>query len=109
MSIGEWVIDLDRDLQITEVRRRFDVNPDPNNGTMGIMSAHRMEGCIHDKWTAKLKPIVSWKPQSPQHTWAYAREHYPNDTWMFYTNAIDELGAFTNLQAWLRAQGEQHG
>jgi len=106
MSIGEWFVYLDRDLQITEVRRRFDVDQDPNNGPLGIMFANKMTGCVYDEWTAGIDSDVGWRPQSPEYTWAYARERYPDDTWIFYTNAVDELGAFANVQAWLKAQGE---
>jgi hypothetical protein len=34
------------------------------------------------------------------------RKHYPNDGAQFYTNAVDEIGAFANLQAWLKEQDD---
>jgi hypothetical protein len=105
MSIVEWIVELDADLQVTEVRARQDEDTDPANGPLGVMFANKMLGCIYDEWTAKLVDC-GWRPQSDEYTWAYARERYPNDTWMFYTNAEDELGAFANLQAWLQARVE---
>jgi hypothetical protein len=104
MSIGEWVVELDRDLRITKVRRLTGVDPDPNNGPLGIMFVNKMGGCVYDKWTATLTD-AGWGPQSPEWTWAYARERYPTDTWIFFTNAVDELGAYLKAQAWLRSHG----
>ena len=104
MSIGEWIVELDADLQITEVRRRIGVDPDPRNGPLGVMFADKMNGCVYDEWTAGIDSDVGWGPQSSERTWAYAREQFPHDTLAFYTNAADELGAFANVQAWLRAQ-----
>lgn len=106
MSMGEWVVELDADLQVTRVTARNneyeEPEPDPNNGPMGVMFANKMNGCIYDEWTAAL-PAGGWRPQSPKHTWAYARERYATDTWIFFTNAVDELGAFANMQAWLKS------
>jgi len=106
MSMNEWVIYLDPKLQVTEVKKRHNVihEPDPDNGPVGVMFANRLNGCIHDKWTAKLVD-TSWRPTNPKHTFTWARERYPNDEWTFYTNTVDELGAFANLQTWLREQG----
>jgi hypothetical protein len=104
MSMGEWIIRLDPDLQITKVSHR-DKKGDPNNGPMGVMFSPHGEGCVYDAWTANLE--LSWKPRNPERTWAYERAKPRPDAakpYQFYTNAVDELGAFANLQAWLRAQ-----
>jgi len=104
MSMGEWIVELDPDLQITQVMPRRSVDPDPRNGPLGVMFANDLEGCVYDEWTAGIDPDVNWGPQSPERTWAWVREQFPHDTLIFYTNAADELGAFANVQAWLRAQ-----
>jgi hypothetical protein len=104
MSRGEWIVELDADLQITQVRQRTDIDQDPNNGPLGIMFTDNLEGCVYDEWTAGIDPDVGWRSQSPEYTWAWVREQFPHDTLFFYTNAVDELGAFTNVQAWLKAQ-----
>jgi hypothetical protein len=102
--MGEWIIYLDLDLQITKVSSRADEG-DPDNGPMGVMFTGGGEGCVYDAWTANLE--ISWKPRNPERTWAYERKHNPDcDSYIFYTNAVDELGAFINLQAWMRAQAE---
>jgi len=107
MSMGEWVVILDSDLQITQVMQRVGLHPDPRNGPLGIMFTDNLGGCVYDEWTAGIDPEdVGWVPHGPEHTWAWVREHYPDDNLMFYTNAVDELGAFANLQAWLRARVE---
>ena len=98
----EWIINLDADLNVTEVRKRDGGRVDGHNGPLGIMFTQTLPGCIYDEWTRNLG--VSWKPERPENTWAYVRKHYPNDGAQFYTNAVDELGAFANLQQWLKAQ-----
>ena len=107
MGTGEWIVELDADLQITQIMQRTDVDPDPRNGPLGVMFANDLDGCVYDEWTAGIVVgigDVGWGPQSPEHTWAWVRERYPDDTLIFYTNADDELGAFANVQAWLQAR-----
>jgi hypothetical protein len=102
----EWVVHLDPDLQVTEVVQNGH-HDDPTNGPMGVMFTKGGEGCVYDAWTANLE--ISWKPRNPERTWAYERAKPRPDAaepYQFYTNAVDELGAFTNLQAWIRAQAE---
>jgi hypothetical protein len=98
----EWKINLDSDLNVEELKIHHRKEADPHNGPLGIMFIETLEGCVHDDWTWNLG--IAWKPLHPDNTWAYVRKHYPNDGAQFYTNAIDELGAFANLQRWLREQ-----
>jgi hypothetical protein len=102
----EWILRLDPDLQVTEIAQIYS-HDDANNGPLGIMFAPYGEGCVYDAWTATIE--ISWKPRNPERTWAYERARPRPDArepYQFYTNAVDELGAFANLQAWLRAQAE---
>jgi hypothetical protein len=104
MSMSEWIVELDEDLQIIQVVQRVGADPDPRNGPLGVMFTDDLDGCVYDEWTAGIDPDVGWAPQSPKRTWAWVREQFPHDTLSFYTNAVDELGAFANLRAWLRAR-----
>jgi len=99
----EWKINLDSDLNVEELEFCHE-EADPHNGPLGIMFIETLSGCVHDDWTFNLD--TGWKPYSHKHTWAYVRKHYPNDGAQFYTNAVDELGAFANLQAWLKEQDD---
>jgi hypothetical protein len=107
MSIGEWLVYLDKNLQVTRVKARNaedeEPEPDPNNGPLGIMFTRYLTGCVYDEWTATLKTSVGWGPKHDSHTWANVREGYPDDDCTFYTNAVYELGAFANVQAWLKS------
>ena len=38
MSMGEWIVELDADLQITQIMQRTDVDPDPRNGPLGAFA-----------------------------------------------------------------------
>lgn len=101
--MNEWKIDLDSDLNVEGIRKAHE-EVDGHNGPLGIMFTQTLSGCIYDEWTRNLG--VAWKPEHPKRTWAYARKYYPHDGAQFYTNAVDELGAFANLQAWLKEQDD---
>jgi hypothetical protein len=104
MSKFEWQLRLDPDLQVTEIVQIFS-HDDSDNGPLGIMFGPHGEGCVYDAWTATIE--TTWKPRNRERTWAYERakpRSNAREAYLFYTNAVDELGAFTNLQAWLRAQ-----
>ena len=101
--MNEWIIRLDPDLQVVEV---VQMRPrgDPDNGPLGIMFAPHSEGCVYDAWSATIETL--WKPRNRKCTWAYERARPRPDAaeaYQFYTNAVDELGAFANLRAWLRS------
>jgi hypothetical protein len=99
----EWRINLDSDLNVEELKKHY-TEIDEHNGPLGIMFIETLSGCVCDERTRNLD--VAWKPYSHEHTWAYVRKHYPNDGAQFYTNAVDEIGAFANLQAWLKEQDD---
>jgi hypothetical protein len=104
--MNEWILRLDPDLQVTEIVQ-IRSHDDSDNGPLGIMFGPHGEGCVYDAWSATIETV--WKPRNPLATWAYERAKPRSDArepYQFCTNAVDELGAFANLQAWLRAQAE---
>lgn len=105
--MNEWIIRLDPDLQVTEV---VQIRPggDSDNGPLGIMFSPHSEGCVYDAWSATIE--TDWKPRNRECTWAYERARPRSNAaepYQFYTNAVDELGAFNNLQAWLKEQEQE--
>jgi hypothetical protein len=99
----EWLLRLDPDLQVTEIVQ-IGSRDDSDNGPLGIMFGPHSEGCVYDAWAATIE--TAWKPRNRERTWAYERAKPRSDAaepYQFYTNAVDELGAFNNLRAWLRS------
>jgi hypothetical protein len=98
----EWEIRLDAD-GVVENIQKFDDEPDDRNGPVGVVMSGGL--IVTDIYGSTSRERYGLGGFSPPLTWEEARARKDRDiasSLTFFTNATDELGAFANLQKWLK-------